>query len=160
MKTLIIYDSMFGNTQKVAEAIASGFTAADTRLLHVSAATPGDLRGINLLIVGSPTQGGRAKPTTEEFLDQIPAGALAGINVATFDTRFAEKKQNFALRILMKLINFAAPKMAKALVKRGGTLVAPAEGFFVLGSKGPLQEGELERAVAWAKSLITTLQSS
>lgn len=144
---------MFGNTKLIAEAIAGGFTAADTKLLNVSEATPADLKEINLLIVGSPTQGGRAKPTTQEFLDQIPASTLAGVSVAAFDTRFAEKKQNFALRILMKVINFAAPKIAKTLVSKGGKLVVAPEGFFVLGSKGPLQEGELERAAVWARQL-------
>jgi flavodoxin len=151
---------MFGNTQQVAEAIAGGFTVADTKLLNVSEATPADLKEINLLIVGSPTHGGRAKPTTLEFLNQIPAGALAGIGVAAFDTRFAEKRQNFALRMLMKMINFAAPKIAKTLVSKGGKLVAPPEGFFVLGSKGPLQEGELERAAVWAKNLIMNIQNN
>lgn len=155
MKTLIIYDSMYGNTKQIAEAIAGAFAAADTKLLNVSDAKQEDLKGLDLLIVGAPTYGGRPKPTTQAFLDQIPTGALAGVNVAAFDTRFAPKDQSFALRMLMKVINFAAPRIAQALESKGGKLVAPPEGFIVTGKEGPLKDGEVERAQAWVKNLIS-----
>jgi flavodoxin len=153
MKTLIIYDSMFGNTKQIAEAIAGTFVASDTRIINVSDAKPEDLNGIEMLIVGAPTYGGRPKPSTQAFLDSIPAETLAGVGVAAFDTRFAAKDQNIALRLLMKVIDFAAPRIAKALVEKGGKLAVPAEGFFVLGKEGPVKEGELARAAAWARKM-------
>jgi hypothetical protein len=55
---------------------------------------------------------------------------------------------------LLRLVGFAAPKIAKSLEKKGGTLVCAGEGFFVTGSKGPLKEGEVERAAAWAKEIV------
>lgn len=154
MKTLIIYDSMFGNTKLVAEAMAGAFVASDTRILNVSEASLADLKAIDLLIVGAPTHGGRPKPSTQAFLKQIPADTLKGASVAAFDTRFAGADQNFFLRTLMKLIGFAAPRIAKALEEKGGKLVAPAEGFIVEKKEGPLRDGEPERASSWAKNLI------
>jgi flavodoxin I len=66
--------------------------------------------------------------------------------VAGFDTRMTSK--------LITLFGTAAPKIAKALEKKGGTLVGPAAGFYVTGGEGPLKDGEIERAAAWAKGLV------
>jgi len=48
---------------------------------------------------------------------------------------------------------YAAPRIAEQLEKAGGTLIAPAEGFFVVDKEGPLRDGELERAAAWGGTL-------
>ncbi len=152
MKTLIIYDGVYGNTRRIAEAIGSGLTPTDTRIINVNDAKQEDLKGAELLIVGSPTYGGRPKPSTQAFLDRITAGALDGVKVAAFDTRFGNN-QNIALRLLMKAINFAAPRIAKALEEKGGKLAMPPEGFFVNGKEGPLKTGEIERATVWVKNL-------
>jgi hypothetical protein len=49
---------------------------------------------------------------------------------------------------------YAAPRIAQSLERSGGHLLAPPAGFVVEGIKGPIREGELERAAAWAKGLI------
>jgi len=54
----------------------------------------------------------------------------------------------------LKIFGFAADRIAKNLKDKGANLVVPAEGFFVNGKEGPLKAGELERAAAWAKTLI------
>jgi flavodoxin len=151
MKTRIIYDSGFGNTEKVAQAIGKGLKAA--QIVKASEATISNIKGLDLLIVGSPTYGGRPTQALQNFLNQIPAGALQGVSVAAFDTRFQPEKQKKALQLLMKVIGFAAPKIAESLKKKGGELLAPPEGFIVLGKEGPLAEGEQERAAKWADSL-------
>lgn len=149
MKSLVVYDSQFGNTQKIAQAVARSLSA---ELFSVGEISLHNLKDINLLIVGSPTQGGRATVVLQQFLDQIPAGGLAGIKVAAFDTRFDEKKVNFILKMLIKKFDYAAFKMAKILVDKGGRLITPPIGFFVTGKKGPLAPGELDRAAKWIKS--------
>jgi flavodoxin I len=145
MKTLVVYDSLYGNTRTIAEAIGDA-VPGDVEVLHAGEADPSALQAYDLLIVGAPTHGGRASEPARGFLDQIQARALEGINVAGFDTRFAHK--------LARLLGFAAPKIAKALEKKGGTLAGPPGGFYVTGGEGPLKEGELERAAAWARGLI------
>ncbi len=103
------------------------------------------LRPFDLLVVGGPTQNSTATRAILSFVEGIPAQALVAANVATFDTRY----QSF----LATLLGSAASKIADAIKRRGGTLVAPPEGFIVNGKRGPLKEGEVERAAAWAKGL-------
>lgn len=152
MKTVVVYDSMFGNTQKVAEAIASEF-GGECRLCHAKEAKAQELAEAELLIVGSPTHGGQASVTTRNLLKQLGRGDLANAQVAAFDTRVAEGEQAVLLRLLLKLIGYAAPKMAKALAGKGGRLAQAPEGFIVEDKEGPLRTGELERAQRWGGML-------
>ncbi len=144
MKTLVVYDSKYGNTEIIARAIA-GAIPGDTTLLHVSEVQADELGGFELLIVGGPTHGGGASESAKEVLESIPASALVGVNVAAFDTRLTWW--------WIRPFGFAAPKIAKSLQKKGGTLIVAAEGFSVTGGEGPLADGEVERAAVWAKEI-------
>jgi len=147
MKALIVYDSIYGNTEKIARAIAEAITPPDeVKLLRAGEANPSELASIDLLIVGSPTHGGRPTPEVQEFLNKVPKFTLQGINVAAFDTRVASK--------LARVFGYAAGRIAGHLKRKGGVLIASPEGFFVTGTKGPLKEGELERAAAWVKGIL------
>jgi flavodoxin len=155
MTSLIIYASQFGNTKKVAQAIASAIKSPNKiKLLEVEEVNLGDLDNVDVLIIGSPTQGGRPTQKLQTFLDQIPSQALKNVRFATFDTRFLEKDVNFALRLLIKTIGYAAPKMAAILKSKGGKMMLPPEGFIVKGKKGPLATGEESRAKDWAKQIV------
>ncbi|NTW22892.1 flavodoxin family protein [Candidatus Falkowbacteria bacterium] len=156
MKTVIVYDSMFGNTQKVAEAVASKI-GGECVLCHVKEAKPQEVQAAGLLIVGSPTHGGRASIPTQTFLKQLSKGILANVQVAAFDTRIAAADQSWWLKLVMKLIDFAAPKMAKGLAGKGGRLLLEPEGFIVNDKEGPLREGELERAQSWGEKINNLL---
>jgi flavodoxin len=153
MSILIIYNSTYGNTEKIARAIGSGISG-EVKVLRANEAKISDLESVNLLIIGSPTQGGRPTPAVQQFFNNIPTDGLKNIKVAAFDTRFSEKDSNLALRLVMKTVGYAAGKIAKILEGKGGKLAVPPEGFIVSGKKGPLKEGELERAMVWAKSLV------
>ncbi len=144
MKALIVYDSMYGNTERIAQAIG-GAIADDVKVLRVGEVDPSDLESIDLLIVGSPTQGGRATQAMQDFLSRLPEPTLRGIRVAAFDTRFTSR--------WVRIFGYAAGRIARVLKEMGGNLVAPPEGFFVTGTEGPLREGELERAAGWAKGI-------
>lgn len=152
MKVLVVYDSMYGNTEKIARAIGGAITG-EVKVLRASEANPSDLESIDLLIVGSPTQGFRATKPVQTFIESIPGDILKGIDVAAFDTRMPESDAGKGLRFIMKMGGYAAPRIAKALEKKGGNLVVPQEGFFVKDKEGPLKEGEMERAADWAKGV-------
>lgn len=169
MKTLIIYDSVYGNTEKIANVIAQACQSEaphlrgegwreegqdEVILKKVSEAKADDLEGIGLLIVGSPTHGGRATPAIQNFLKNIPNGILKDAKVAAFDTRFDENKQKGFLKLLSKIIKFAAPKITNALKIKGVEMAIEPMGFIVEGKEGPLKQGELERAALWVKSLL------
>ncbi len=147
MKILIIYDSVFGNTEQIAQAIGNALgSQEDVEILRVSNVKPGQLTGLKLLIVGSPTHGGRPTSAIQDFLNKVSESAIRGINVAAFDTRFSTR--------LVRIFGYAAGRIADSLKRNGGTLILSPEGFFVKGKEGPLKEGELERAASWAKVII------
>ena len=155
MKALVVYDSVFGNTERIARAIGNALgRPEDVETLSVGNVRPEQLTGLKLLIVGSPTRGFRPTPATSNFLKGVPKNGLKGVKVAAFDTRLtveAIKSSVFILRILVNIFGYAAKPIADRIEKKGGELVVPPEGFFVQGSEGPLIEGELERAAGWAK---------
>ena len=149
MKALVVYDSTYGHTQKIAQAIGE---AIGGEVLPVGEVDPADLRGFDLLIVGSPTHGGHPTPEIHGLLEASPA--LEGLKVAAFDTRTV----SIWNRILP--FGYAAPRIARRLEGNGGNLLAPPEGFVVLGIRGPLRDGELERAAGWAKGIAGGWQAA
>ncbi len=154
---LIIYDSVFGNTAKIAQAMASALEEhqeVDLRL--VGEVFPEHLDGVKTLIVGSPTRQFKATGALDQFLKQIPSRGLASVNVAAFDTRMTPEdiRKNKFLAIMVKFFGYAAEKIAKQLILLGGKEVVSPQGFLVTGMEGPLVEGELERAADWALNTI------
>lgn len=137
MKALVVYDSKYGHTEKIAVAIGEEIGG---RVLQVREAKPADQNELDLLIIGSPTHGGWYTEGIKEMLGTLPV--LEGVSIAVFDTRTKRS-----------LFGFAAPRMARSLEKNGWSLLVPPEGFVVLGIEGPLREGEMERAADWAKSI-------
>ncbi len=158
MKVLIIYDSVFGNTQKVAQAIAEALTAQErVDILQVSKVTPDRLAQTDLLVVGSPTRGFRPTEAVAAFLKAIPSKVLKGVRVAAFDTRFkADELDSAGLRFLVNTGGYASKRIASHLKKAGGDLIVPPEGFYVEDTEGPLKAGELERARNWATQLLAS----
>jgi flavodoxin I len=145
MKILVVYDSVYGNTVQIARAIGRAITD-NAKVIHAGEASPLDLEGIDLLIVGAPTQAGRPTPAMQGFLKQVSKSTVRDMKVATFDTRVPVK--------WVGIFGYAAGRIAKDLQKKGGVLIKNPEPFFVEGTEGPLKEGELERAAAWAQDLI------
>jgi flavodoxin len=155
MKILIVYDSVYGNTEKIAQAIAGALPAsAGAAVVKPAEAGEKNLSGVKLLFVGSPTQAFRPLKPVTAFLRSLPAGSLKGVRVAAFDTRMDVKKVNNALLTFMESVfGYAAKPISDGLAKKGGRPAAEPEGFFVEGSEGPLREGELERAGEWGKRI-------
>jgi flavodoxin len=145
MKTLVVYDSLYGNTKAIAQAIGDALPG-EVEVLHVSEAEASGLEAYDLLVVGAPTHGAKPSPDMQGFLDQIQAPALEGVKVTGFDTRMTNK--------LITMFGVAAPKIAKALQQKGGIPAGKPEGFYVRGGEGPLKDGEIGRAAAWAQGLV------
>ncbi len=133
MKVLIVYDSLYGNTEKIAKAIARALTSSgEVKILRVGEVNPSEFESVDLLIVGSPTQGGRPTPAIKESLSKIPANALKNVSVTSFDTRIKN--------ILARPFGYASGRIADSLKDKEGHLAVPPEGFIVEGNKGPLKE--------------------
>ena len=156
MKALVVYDSVFGNTEKVAQAMGQALsTVADVETLRVGDIKPEHMTGLDGLIVGSPTRAFSPTPAIKKWLGNIPSKNLAGVKVAAFDTRFnVDDAESKILKGMVKVFGYAAKPIGDRLVKKGGDLLNAPEGFFVLGTEGPIKEGELERAANWALQLL------
>jgi len=164
-RALIVYESMFGNTEHVAEAVAGGLRQAglDTELVEISSA-PTDLDpDLDLLVVGGPThafslsrpqtraeavrQGApaeRAELGLREWLQQAHLDHAGGPILAAFDTRVTK------VRWLPKA---AGPSAVRLAHKHGLREIGKPVGFLVEDLQGPLLEGELDRAAAWGRQL-------
>ncbi|MEV6874642.1 flavodoxin domain-containing protein [Amycolatopsis sp. NPDC051128] len=164
MRTVIVFESMFGATEKVARAIADGLSqSVGAEVVNVDDA-PSDLAGVELLVVGGPTHvhGMSRAATRKSAADQVDytvrsrtgirewLGSLEslppGLVFAAFDTRI-DKPRVFT--------GAASLGAVKRLDRLGGRAAAPAESFFVgTGSidAGP-EPGELARAKAWGAAL-------
>ena len=147
MKTLVVYDSYFGNTKKVAEAIAESFE--DCEIFKTDEKISAE--GYDSIVIGSPTRAFRA---TKPIMDFVRENAFDGKKVMAFDTRILiEDTDNKFLQSMIRMFGYGAEKIAKAVVKKGGIMVGAPAGFAVKDSEGPLKDGEIERAVEWSGEL-------
>jgi flavodoxin len=146
MKTMVIYDSLYGNTKQIAQAIGDAIAAGGEVAVMPVAEVGSIPAGLDLLVIGGPTQGHGISPTLKAFFDRLPAGQVRGVPVAAFDTRVKWPEL---------LSGSAARGIAKRLNGKGAVVVTEPESFFVEGKEGPLAEGELARAATWTRQLAT-----
>jgi flavodoxin len=156
MKALVVYDSVFGNTEKVAQAIGSAMASqASVEVAQAEACAAERLLGLDLLVVGSPTRGFRPTEAVTALLKGLTAKSLKGVKVAAFDTRLsADDMESAAARFFINTGGYAAKRIADRLKKAGAELVLPPEGFYVEDTEGPLKPGELTRAAEWATRAV------
>ena len=106
MKAMVVYDSAYGNTEKVAQAIGQALGSPDdVTVVQAGHSRPEQLSGLTVLIVGSPTQRFRATGATIRFLKDTPKDGLNGVKVAAFDTRFTAGHIE-RIRILALIVRF------------------------------------------------------
>jgi len=154
MRILIIYDTVYGNTEEIAGAIRQAASQNhEARLVKAGDATLQDVENADLLMVGSPTHGGWYTEPVKNFLNQIPDNGLK-IHAAAFDTGSDVQNQKGVVRTIIGFFGYASPRIAKALTKKGAKVLC-SETFFVLNTEGPLKEGEVERAKGWCHDVIT-----
>ena len=146
MHVLIVYASQFGTTERLARGMAEAVSVLHT-VDVVEAHAAEDLRGtgIDLLIVGAPTQFKGHRLLVRGFLKHLEANGFSGIPAAAFDTRSHGDRGE---------TGSAAESIALPLSAAGCNLLTPAESFTVAGLRGPLDDGELERAKAWISGLV------
>ena len=144
MKALVLYDSIYGNTKMIAEAISSGL-GKDVKAVSVTDANPKTLEGIDLIVVGSPIIAWKPSEKMGKFLAGLSAGQLKGLQAATFDTR-----------VKIFIHGDAAKKIAQALETAGAKIIVESQVFYVKDRQGPLFEGEVKKAVEWATAIKNT----
>lgn len=160
MRALVVYESLFGNTRLIAQAVADGLsTGAQVTVTDVAQAPADVPPEVDVLVLGGPThtfsmsrdatredavrRGARPEPTggIREWLQALPRGGHPQDFVA-FDTR-----------VNMPLLPGAASRSASRLARKRGFTVRAPESFLVQGYQGPLVEGEVDRAREWGRQL-------
>jgi flavodoxin-like protein len=155
-KAIVLYESLFGNTERVARAIAEGLRQRTDVTLANFGEMSGEASDADLTVLGGPTHGwgmtkqtSRSRPDSEayelgvrEWLETAPPGM--GRSAAAFDTRFDKPRW---------LTGSAAVRIARELERLGYQMVMPPESFFVLRTGGPLRQGEEDRARHWGSEL-------
>jgi flavodoxin len=162
MEVLIVYDSQFGNTERIARIVADTATdqRATARLLRIAEADAPELVACDLLIVAAPTQRQKTSPAMRAWLESLPRGSLKEKPAATFDTRY---------RMSRLLTGSAAERIASRLKRTGASLLVPPESFFIARDVPPqgqkrrhelerLEQGEEEHASTWAAGLLERLR--
>jgi flavodoxin len=139
MKSLIIYDSNFGNTKRIAESIAAELNGT---ALPVTGVTWAMVDDVDLLIVGCPIIGWRPTEKILAFLKSAGNLQSKHLKAAAFDTR-----------INVFYSGNAARKISKLLKRAGASIISEPSGFYVKGKEGPIVEGEITRAKNWATEL-------
>ena len=152
MKSLVVYESRYGNTAEVARAIAAALEASGpVRVVEAAEPSAFDLLGVDLFVLGGPTEGHGVSHTLRDRVQALPDGALQGIAAATFDTRVNWPEF---------MMGSAAKGLAKALERLGAELVVPPESFLVRNCKPPeLVPHELARTAEWATHLRATAEA-
>jgi len=154
----VVYDTYFGNTERIARAIGETLSAVgQVGIVRAGETGPEELADVNLLVVGSPTRAFRPTRAVSNFLKRICPDGLRGMRVSAFDTRLdIDKTNSRLLSALVRRFGYAAEPIGKRLEKKGGVMVMEPEGFFVEEAQGPLVAGELDRAKAWARLALRT----
>ena len=165
MRALVVHESMFGNTRRVAEAVAAGLRSRLEVVLASADEAPSILDGYDLVAVGGPTHAfGMSRASTRA--DAVERGAtepiglgirewvdvLAGTVPAaiTFDTRVRRPR----------VPGSAARAVGRALRHHGATLLAPPTTFWVDDVEGPLLPGEEDRARQWGVQVAEQVEAA
>lgn len=180
MRAVVVYESMFGDTRQVAEAIGEGLAPEfEVTIVPVTQVATDQFDAVDLLVVGGPTHvRGMSRPKTRQAaIDQAAQPesgitlepAIAGPGLREWFTTLTEVPTHaaaFDTRVQMSplVTGRAAPKIAHSLKRSGCRMIAEPESFLVTTKQPELVEGERERARAWGQTLaanaLTELQSS
>ena len=172
-RALVVYESVFGDARAIAHAVAEGLSTSVRTDVVAASEAPAEIDAdVRLLVVGGPNHAlGMPRPSTRagavkqydavipdtgaglhEWLEtvRLPRDGIAGV---AFDTRGSGHP-------MLSKMDHAARTEEKLLHRAGAKVVARAEHFFVVDTKGPLVEGEEDRARQWGRSLAGLLVSS
>lgn len=143
MRSIVIYDSNYGNTERVARVLARGLErgGGEVDCLKIDRVDAGDLRGYDFIAVGGPTHMIRPSKQMKEFLDRLDSVDLNGKKGFAFDTR-NESRMNG--RQWLALENSAARVIEGAMKRRRVRILRPRQSAIVEGREGPLDDGAEE----------------
>jgi menaquinone-dependent protoporphyrinogen IX oxidase len=157
MKGIVVYDTSYGNTKKIAETIAETLRepGIEVDLFDVKDVKKLNGKDYDFLVLGSPTKFGTMSFTIKFFLGKVKGEEWMSKPFAAFDT---ENPENVEQARIQKKEWSAAEKIAEKLREKKMSQLLPVLKTLVLGQKGPLVEGEIDRAKGYAMELAAKLK--
>ncbi len=157
MKGIVVYDTSYGNTKRIAETIAETLkeSGIEVDLFDVKNVKKLSAKDYNFLVLGSPTKFGTMSFAIRFFLGKIKSEEWVNKPFAAFDT---ENPENIERARIEKKEWSAAEKIAEKLREKKMNQLLPVLKAMVLGQKGPLVEGEIERTKIYVRELAVKLK--
>jgi len=157
MKGIVIYDTSYGNTKKIAETIAETLkeSGIEVDLFYVKDVKKLSAKDYDFLVLGSPTKFGTMSFAIRGFLGKVKSEEWMNKPFTAFDT---ENPENIEHARIEKKEWSAAEKIAEKLREKKMNQLLPVLKAAVLGQKGPLQEGEIERTKEYSRELAIKLK--
>ena len=140
----VLYESRLGNTSRLAAAIAQSLARSE-RVRLLSATQAGVPAGVQLILIGVPSHRNSKPNCVFDWLRRLPNGSLKGIPFSVFDLRYTPQRW-FEFSITWKI--------GRAIQRQGGRYAGSPETFFLSGHEGPVADGEIHRACAWANQIL------
>jgi menaquinone-dependent protoporphyrinogen IX oxidase len=159
MKGIVVYDTSYGNTKKIAETIAGTLReyGIEVDFFDVKNVKKLSAKDYDFLVLGSPTRFGTMSFAIRFFLGKVKSDEWMNKPFAAFDT---ENPENMEKARAEKKEWSAAEKIAERLRNKKMNQLSPVLKAAVLGQKGPLVDGEIERTKDYAKELATKLKEN
>ncbi|MFZ1021967.1 MAG: flavodoxin domain-containing protein [Halobacteriota archaeon] len=152
-KILVVYESKYGNTKRVAETIVQGMRQVegiDPTLSDITGVDPNTILNYDAIVIGGPNHMGGPTRGVKKFIDKIGKLSLADKKFAVFDT-YGGGDFEKATKKMEQRMHEKAPAM-KA--------VAPGLSIKVDGMKGPISEGELPKCEEFGAQIAMQLKAA
>lgn len=153
VKIIVVYESKYGNTKRVAEAIVEGLREVQGTKTVLNELEEVDLNKIaeyDVVLIGSPNHYGGPPENVREFIDKLGKLDLDGKHFAVFDTYLGKGFFEKAANKMEKRINEKVPGLKQ---------IGPVLSIAVQGSKGPIVEGELPKSKEFGRRIATQLKT-
>ncbi len=152
MKGIVVYDTSYGNTKKIAETITETLkeSGVDANLFDVKDVKKLSAKDYDFLVLGSPTRFGTMSFSIRGFLGKVKSEEWMNKPFAAFDTENPENVE--------KKQGSASEKIAEKLIEKKMNQIVPVLKALVIQMKGPIVEGEIERTKEYARELAAKLK--
>jgi menaquinone-dependent protoporphyrinogen IX oxidase len=157
MKGIVVYDKSYGNTKRIAETIAETLkeSGIEVDLLYVKDVKKLIAKDHDFLVLGSPTKFGTMSFAIRFFLGKVKSKKWMNKSFAAFDT---ENPENLERAQAENKEWSAAEKISEKLRDKKMNQLLPVLKALVLGQKGPLVEGEVDRTEDYVRELAIKLR--
>jgi flavodoxin len=145
VRAVVVYYSVYGNTEKAAEAVRDGLASAgvEAECKRIQDMKPDDLKPSDAIVFGTPTYMEDIPEDVRRFMESLKQVDLGGKHGAAFDTRYEDEPIG-GLTMLEKYMKGYGMR----IVSSGLPVLLPSG-----AGEGPLIKNELSKCTGFGKSI-------